>query len=68
METIDKNYDELEQYTYPGSEHIEKVADRYSSPIGLFLINFSILEHELNIAIAEFRHNDAHETGFVIAD
>ena len=63
-----EDYDELEQYAYPDSEYLEKVADRYSSPIGLFLINFSILEHDLNIAIAEFLHDDAHETGFVILE
>jgi hypothetical protein len=63
-----KNYDKLEQYTFPDSEYIEKAADRYSPLIGLFLINFSILEHDLNITIAEFLHNDAHETGFVILE
>lgn len=68
MNTQSENYDELEQYAYPDSEYIEKAADKYSSPIGSFLINFSILEHELNIAIAEFIHDDAHETGFVILE
>ena len=63
-----ENYDELEQYAYPDSEYLEKVADRYSSPIGLFLINFSILEHDLNIAIADCLHDDAHEPGFVILE
>ena len=68
MNKTDENYDELEQYANPDSEYIEKAADRYSSPMGLFLINFSILEHDLNIAIAEFLHDDAHETGFVILE
>ncbi len=68
MNKQSSDYDELEQYAYPDSEHIEKAVDRYSPPIGLFLINFSILEHELNIAIAEFIHDDAHETGFVILE
>ena len=44
MGTIDVNYDELEQYAYPDSEHIEKAADGYSSPIGLFLIKKSSRE------------------------
>lgn len=68
MNNQGENYEELEQYAYPDGEHLEKAAEKYSSPIGLFLINFSILEHELNIAIAEFLHDDAHETGFVIIE
>ena len=68
MNIKNENYDELEQYAYPDNEYIEKAANRYSSSIGLFLINFSILEHDLNIAIAEFIHDDAHETGFVILE
>ena len=38
-----EDYDELEQYAYPDGEYLERAVDRYSSPIGLFLINFSIL-------------------------
>ncbi len=63
-----ENFDELEQFAFPDGEYLEKAADKYSAPIGIFLINFSILEHELNIAIADFLHDDAHETGFVIIE
>lgn len=68
MNKQSEDYDELEQYAYPDGEYLEKAVDRYGSPIGLFLIDFSILEHDLNIAIAEFLHDDAHETGFVIIE
>ena len=68
MNRQQEDYDELEQYAYPDGEYLEKVVDRYSSPIGLFLINFSILEHELNITIADCLHDDAHEPGFVIIE
>ena len=68
MNPKDENYDELEQYAYPDSEYIEKAADRYSSPMGLFLINFSILEQELNLAVADFIRDGSHEMGFVIIE
>jgi len=62
------NYDALEQYDYIDGEYLEKVVDKYCPLIGLFLINFSILEHELNLAIADFISDRAHETGFVIIE
>lgn len=68
---MDKNknvYDELEQYDFSDGEYLEKVADKYFPLIGEFLISFSILEQELNLAIADFLHDDCHETGFVIME
>ncbi len=62
------NYDELDQYDYSDGEYLDKVVYRYSPLIGLFLINFSILEHELNLAIADIISDRAHETGFVIIE
>ena len=50
----ENNFDELEQYDYSDGEYLEKVVDRYSPLIGLFLVNFSILEQELNLAVADF--------------
>lgn len=61
-------YDILEQYDYTDGEYLEKAVDKYSPLIGLFLINFSILEHELNLAIADFMFDDCHEIGFVIIE
>lgn len=61
-------YDALEQYDFSDGEYLEKVADKYFPLIGEFLISFSILEQELNLAIADFLHDDCHETGFVIME
>jgi hypothetical protein len=68
MNKQSENYDELEQYAYLDGEYLEKAVDRYSAPIGLFLINFSILEHALNVTIADCVYDDAHELGFVIIE
>lgn len=62
------DYEELEQYDIAGVEYLEKVVDKYSSLIGLFLINFSILENDLNLAIADFINERGHEPGFVIIE
>lgn len=61
-------YDELEQMDFIDDEHLDKVIDKYSPWIGLFLIEFSCLEHELNVAIADIFHDDCHETGYVIIE
>ena len=62
------DYDELEQYDFSDGEYLEKVADKYYPLVGEFLISFSIMEQELNLAIADFMHDDCHETGFVIIE
>ncbi len=61
-------YDELEQYDFSDGEYLEKVADKYFPLVGEFLISFSIMEQELNLAIADFLHDDCHETGYVIIE
>lgn len=61
-------YDELEQYDFSDGEYLEKVVNKYFPLVGEFLINFNILEQELNLAIADFFHDDCHETGFVIIE
>ncbi len=63
-----KDYDILEQYDYSDGEYLEKVIVRYAPLIGLFLINFSILEQELNESIANFISERGHEPGFVIIE
>ena len=68
MTKTQSNYDELEQYDFSDGEYLDKVADKYFPLIGEFLISFSVLEQELNIAIADFLHDDCHETGFVIIE
>ncbi|MCX5782117.1 MAG: hypothetical protein NT145_05385 [Elusimicrobia bacterium] len=61
-------YEELDQYDYLTDEYFDKVQDRYSISIGKFLINFSLLEHELNLAIAEILHQGSHESGYVVIE
>lgn len=62
------SYDELEQYVYSSGELLEKVLSKYCPLIGLFLVNFSVLEQDLNIAIANFIHGNSDEIGFVIIE
>ena len=64
----ENNFDELEQYDYYDGEYLEKVVDRYSPLIGLFLVNFSILEQELNLAVADLIRDRSHEMGFLIIE
>lgn len=56
----------LEQYDYSSNDYLEDVVDDYSPLIGLFLIRFSELEHELNYGIAEILHSRTHEVGYVV--
>jgi len=68
MDNNQAAYDELEQYDFSDGEYLEKVADKYFSLVGEFLISFSIMEQEINLAIADSLHDDCHETGFVIME
>jgi len=61
-------YDELDQYDFSDGEYLEKVAKKYFPLIGEFLISFSILEQELNLAIADFINERGHEPGLVIIE
>jgi hypothetical protein len=62
------NYDGLDQYDFSDGKYLEKVASKYFPLIGEFLIGFSILEQDLNIAIADSLYDGYHETGFVIIE
>lgn len=68
MNNQDENYEELDQYDYSDGEYLERVASKYTEPIGLFLLSFSLLEQELNIAVADFISDRAHEMGFVVIE
>jgi len=63
-----KNYDKLEQFDFSDGEYLEKVINKYSSLIGLFLVKFNCLEQEINLAIADFLNDDCHEMGFLIIE
>jgi len=65
---MNSEFEKLEQYDYTDGEYLEKVVDKYVPQIGLFLVNFSILEQELNLAVADFISDRAHELGFVVIE
>lgn len=65
---MEKEIENLEQYDFILDEYIYSVLDKYSLLIGKYMINFSILEHELNVAIAEIISDRAHELGYVIIE
>ncbi len=62
------SYEELEQYDIVIEEYIDRVADKYSRLIGLFLIEFSKLEHELNVTIADALSEHAHDMGYMVIE
>ena len=66
--TYQNGYEELEQYDYFASDHINKVSGDYAPLLGLFIINFSILEDLLNSAIADSVNDRTHHFGFIIIE
>jgi hypothetical protein len=60
--------EELEQFDYLDNEYFEKVIGAYSRLIGLFLIKFSYLEHEINLAIADVIQDRAHNSGYIVIE
>lgn len=56
----------MDQYDYVDEDYFYEAIDEYSPLIGSFLMNFSLLERELNIAIAEFINDGTHEIGYVV--
>jgi hypothetical protein len=62
-------FENLEQYDdYHDGEYLDKVVDKYSPLLGSFLLNFSILEQELNLAVIKFINNRSDEMGFMIIE
>ena len=62
------NFEELEQYDFLDNDYLERVIDNYSYLIGKFLVRFSCLEHELNLAVADIIQSRTHETGYVVIE
>ena len=60
--------EELEQYDYVDDEYIDEVSPDYIEAIGLFVLNFSALEHQLNIEIAEKINPSNHLFGYQIVE
>lgn len=61
-------FEKLESCDSLAEDQIEKVFDQYNTVIGAFLIVFSFLDHELNLAIVEFLGDDFHETGYTVIE
>lgn len=66
MEYQEKSED-LEQYDGYGG-YLEDKEDRYAPLLGYFLLDFSVLEHSLNLALAEELHGSTHEIGYVVME
>lgn len=60
--------EQLDQYDLVIGDYIEKVASKYAPKIGRFLIQFSTLEHTLDIAINECISDRMHSTGYLILE
>ena len=61
--------EDLDQFDYFNVAETRVVAKKYARPIGIFLINFSELEHILNLAIAEILGNGkSHDIGYVVIE
>jgi len=58
----------LEQYDSASGDYIGKVVRRYEARIGRFLIQFSQLEHNLDIAIAERLSDRSHDLGYLVLE
>jgi hypothetical protein len=63
-----KYFEELIGEDFYYEDYIEKVKNKYAPLIGKFLIEFSYLEHTLNLAIAESFADDLHEIGYTIIE
>lgn len=59
--------EDLEQYDGYGG-YLEGKEDRYAPLLGYFLLDFSVLEHSLNLALAEELHGSTHEVGYVVIE
>jgi len=63
-----EQWQDPDQFDYVDTEYLERVRERYCPLIGSFLIDFSLLEHALDLAIAEFIFDDSDELGFVVTE
>jgi hypothetical protein len=63
-----KYFEELIGEDFYYEDYIEKVKNKYATLIGKFLIEFSYLEHTLNLSIAWSFADDLHEIGYTIIE
>ena len=63
------NWEQLNQYDHSfESDYFETAVTKYSSHVGEFLMRFSLLEHQLNVKIANIIHDHTHEIGYQIME
>lgn len=65
---MNKKIEELEQCDATDDEFLQKVNDKFSKLVGEFIIEFSYLEHEIGVRIAEYIHDDLYETGYMMTE
>jgi hypothetical protein len=58
----------LDQYDLVYGDYIDKVARRYEPRIGRLFIQFSELEHTLDIAIVERLFDRSHDLGYLVIE
>lgn len=63
-----KKREDLEQYDYIDDEWIGEASPDYIEAIGLFLIQFSSLEHAVNTSVADQINDRAHEPGYQVVE
>lgn len=68
LEPPESKYEALDQYDYNLSEDdvMTKKEGKYASYIGSYLIWFSNLEHCLDIELANFINERAHDEGYIV--
>jgi hypothetical protein len=60
--------EQLEQYDWVFSDYIDRVKVKYAPKIGRFLIEFSSLEHTLDIATINYISDRSHDLGYLILE
>ncbi|MFA6466400.1 MAG: hypothetical protein WCV71_00900 [Patescibacteria group bacterium] len=63
---LETKLERLDQYDYIDEDLMYKKRDKYAPLIGKFLIEFSNLEHTLDIEIAELLGHGSHDTGYAV--
>jgi hypothetical protein len=58
--------DILSQFDFVGTNFMDENIDKFSPLIGKYVIEFSYLEHALNLLIAELLHDGAHDLGYIV--
>lgn len=63
-----QRFDNLDQYDFLLEEYIHKAKKKYAPLIGLFLIEFSSLEHSLNLSVAMGINARTHTLGYSVIE